>query len=295
MQRKKVILKISKLSLAETQCPKKVVGILRAACTMRVILQSLLLTLPAMTQAEDYTYTTNNGTITITKYNGSDADITIPDTIDGFPVTSIGDKAFGNFTPFADLGIYKVTIGNNVTSIGEYAFWGCNNLTNVNLRNNIITSIGYAAFWGCDNLTGITIPNSVTSIGEALFAYCRNLKGVYFEGNALSINSISSGVPLTVYYLPGTTGWGPTFGGYPTAIWQPQIQTSDASFGVRTNQFGFNITWADAMVVVVEAAENLTNPIWTPVGTNTLAGDTLYFSDPQWTNYSGRFYRIRSP
>ncbi len=258
----------------------------------------LLLTLPVAAHAQDYTYTTNGGTITITKYNGSDADIIIPDTIDGFPVTDIGDRAFGHFTPLGYIGVNKVTIGNNVTSIGEKAFWGCYNLTNVNLRNNIITSIGRGAFWGCDNLTGITIPKSVTSIGDDLFAFCRSLTGVYFEGNPPSIGLyvFSATYVLTnVYYLPGTTGWGPTFGGRPTALWQPQIQTGDTSFGVQMNQFGFNITWADAMVVVVEAAENLTNPIWTPVGTNTLTGGSSYFSDPQWTNYPGRFYRLRSP
>ena len=37
------------------------------------------------------------------------------------------------------------------------------------------------------------------------------------------------------------------------------------------------------------------NPICSPVGTNTLAGGLSYFCDPDWTNYSGRFYRLRSP
>ena len=49
------------------------------------------------------------------------------------------------------------------------------------------------------------------------------------------------------------------------------------------------------MVVVVEAATNLSNPVWLPVQTNTLTGDKYYFSDPEWTNYPGRFYRVRSP
>ena len=43
----------------------------------------------------------------------------------------------------------------------------------------------------------------------------------------------------TVYYLPETTGWGSTLGGLPTALWPPQAQVDDSSFGVRTNQFGF--------------------------------------------------------
>ena len=43
------------------------------------------------------------------------------------------------------------------------------------------------------------------------------------------------------------------------------MQTSDASFGVRTNQFGFNINWASGMAVIVEATTNLANPTWIPL------------------------------
>jgi hypothetical protein len=78
-------------------------------------------------------------------------------------------------------------------------------------------------------------------------------------------------------------------------LWTPQVQTTDASFGVRTNQFGFTITWASGMTVVVEACTNLANPTWYPLATNTLTGGSAYFSDPQWTSYPARFYRLRSP
>jgi hypothetical protein len=98
----------------------------------------------------------------------------------------------------------------------------------------------------------------------------------------------------TVYYLPGTMGWDTAFGGRPTALWKPQVQAGDASFGVRTNQFGFTIAWASGRVVVVEASAELANPVWFPLQTNTLSGDSFYFSDPQWTNYANRFYRLRS-
>ena len=100
---------------------------------------------------------------------------------------------------------------------------------------------------------------------------------------------------VIVYYLPGTTGWGTTFAGRPTVLWKPLVKTGDASFGVRTNRFGFTITWANNMVIVVEAATNLANPAWIPVVTNILTGGSSYFSDPHWTNYPARFYRLRSP
>jgi hypothetical protein len=98
-----------------------------------------------------------------------------------------------------------------------------------------------------------------------------------------------------VYYLPGTTGWSTNFAGRPTELWPAQVQTTDASFGKRTNHFGFTITWANGMTVVVEACTNPANPTWIPLGTNTLTNGSAYFSDAQRTNYPGRFYRVRSP
>jgi hypothetical protein len=120
---------------------------------------------------------------------------------------------------------------------------------------------------------------------------------VYFKGNAPSLGSsvFLNDNNATIYYLPGTTGWGATFGGRPTALWKPRVQTGDASFGVWTNQFGFNIAWASGRSIVVEASTNLASPIWVPLQTNTLSSDTWYFSDAEWTNYPGRFYRLRSP
>ena len=64
---------------------------------------------------------------------------------------------------------------------------------------------------------------------------------------------------------------------------------------MRTNQFGFTITWADNRVIVVEVNTDLADPVWTPVGTNTLSGGSSYFSDPEWKNNSRRFYRVRAP
>jgi hypothetical protein len=160
-----------------------------------------------------------------------------------------------------------------------------------------VTRIGIYAFAGCTSLTNVMIGNSVANLGDVAFFWCTSLTGVYFNGSAPSVGSdvFYSATNVTAYYLPGTTGWDSTLGDRPTALWQPQIQTNDDNFGVQTNQFGFNISWASGQVVVVEASENLANPIWSPLQTNTLSGDTLYFSDPQWTNYPARFYRIRSP
>jgi hypothetical protein len=127
------------------------------------------------------------------------------------------------------------------------------------------------------------------------FSGCTSLTGVYFKGNAPSVglDVFNNANNVTVYYLPGTTDWGPTFAGRPTLLWT--TQTSDASFGVRMNQLRFNITWASGSVVVMEVCTDLANPAWFPLQTNTLNGDSFYFSDPQWSNHPARFYRLRLP
>ena len=61
--------------------------------------------------------------------------------------------------------------------IHDYAFYECENLTNIEIPNNV-TSIGKSAFYGCTGLTSITIPNSVTDIGSYLFSGCKNLQEV---------------------------------------------------------------------------------------------------------------------
>ena len=206
-------------------------------------------------------------------------------------VTNIGDRAFYNCELFS-----SVVIGSGVTSIGDEAFFDCISLTNVAMGNSV-TTIGDAAFYDC-GLTSLTIPDSVTSIGSSTFHGCGGLKGIYFFGNAPSLGETVFNTRTTVYYLPGTTGWGATYGGLPTAPWvlpNPVILTMPSGFGVGTNGFGFIISWAKKASVVVEATANLANPSWIPLTTNTLISGSAYFSDPQWTNYPSRFYRLRWP
>jgi hypothetical protein len=152
----------------------------------------------------------------------------------------------------------------------------------------------------CHNLTTVTLGRGVAELWDLAFSTGSNLTGVFFQGNAPPYvsDSFLSCVNATAYYLPGTTGWGPRFARLPTAPWvlpYPVILTTPPSFGVRTNQFGFIISWATNATVVVEACTDLGNPGWSPVATNTLVEGWSYFSDPEWASYANRFYRIRSP
>ncbi len=234
--------------------------------------------------------------------------ITIPDS-----VTSLGANVFyacgsltnatvGNAVTTIELSAFyscsslvRVTLGSSVTNLANYAFGSCGNLTDVEVPNSVI-NIGSYAFSYCGNLTNAVIGSGVTNIGGAAFYNCTQLGEVYFRGNAPNVTSYSFNyTPATVYYLPGTTNWGPTYAGRPTALWLPRVPTADSSFGVSSNQFGFNVRWASGMTIVVEACTNLADAVWSPLQTNSLAADSFYFSDPDWTDYPARLYRIRSP
>jgi hypothetical protein len=162
-----------------------------------------------------------------------------------------------------------------------------------------VTAIGEYAFLRCTSLITVTIPKSITSIGFYAFAYCTNLVGIYFEGNAPTVaSSVFAFVEPTVCFLPGTTGWETTLSECPTAPWflpNPVILDFGPSFGLQTNRFGFVISWATNTFIVVEACTNLSNPAWCPLQTNALTDGSSYFSDPLWTDFPNRFYRVRSP
>ena len=83
-------------------------------------------------------------------------------------------------------GCKNTIIPNGVTSIWNYAFGGCIDLTAVIIPESV-TSIGDDAFADCYGLTSITIPNAVTSIGEGAFSYCENLTSVTIGNGVKSI------------------------------------------------------------------------------------------------------------
>ena len=116
-----------------------------------------------------------------------DVDIIIPTTHHNLSVTSIGNYAFYGCT-----GLTSITIPDGVTSIGDEAFYECAGLTNITIPKSV-TNIGVSAFGGCKGLTSITIPNSVTSIGELAFNDCTGLTSITIPSSVTSIGNYAFG------------------------------------------------------------------------------------------------------
>jgi len=124
--------------------------------------------------------------VAITGYdNEASGALTIPATIEGKTVTSIGEDAFWGCSRLT-----SITIPDSVTSIGKYAFSRCTSLTSITIPDGV-TSVGYGAFAHCHSLTSITIPDSVTSIGDAAFSTCLRLTSITIPDSVTSIGNVA--------------------------------------------------------------------------------------------------------
>ncbi len=177
-----------------------------------VILISTVFSVTAFATADDGTYKNFKYTVTdensavISKYTGNESSVEIPESINGYPVTEIGDSAFkGNFSlknaeipngvkiigdyAFNDCtGLESVNIPESVEKIGKSAFFYCTRLENVNVSDGIKT-IGDGAFFGCYSLKSFKITESVNSVGEYAFGRCSELKSVTVENGIKSVSN----------------------------------------------------------------------------------------------------------
>jgi len=94
--------------------------------------------------------------------------------------------------PQGHFNIPEVVSDLPVVSIGDYAFWGCSDLTHVTIPKSV-TSIGMLAFDLCTGLEQVTIPSKVTSIGNYAFFNCKNLKSVTIPPTITSIGGYAFG------------------------------------------------------------------------------------------------------
>ena len=132
----------------------------------------------------DFEYTLENDyTCTITGYNGTASNITIPSTIYGNKVCKIGYQSFR-----FDEDIVNVKIPYGVTEIDTEAFELCEKLKSVTLPNSL-SVIGFESFRGCKNLENISIPSSVNKVDSYAFEGCEGLVSVTFKEGVKIIGS----------------------------------------------------------------------------------------------------------
>lgn len=167
-----------------------------------VLVAVCLITLPteakAVTSEEElWGYERNETGVTIIYADESKicGDVTIPSTLNGYPVTGIGSFAFewNNIKnlvipegvtfleeyAFYNASITSVVLPDSLTSLGEYAFAHCTGLKRITIPNSV-TTISEGAFYGCTELKTVTIGTNVQTVGANAFYECLSIQDVYF-------------------------------------------------------------------------------------------------------------------
>ena len=138
-----------------------------------------------------WSYRINGDTAEIVTTNGKEARavdpepegcVTIPATLGGYPVTSIGNYALAGC-----VGITGVSIPSGVTSIKLEAFYGCAGLKSITIPDSV-KSVGKYVFEGCSSMKSAVIGNGVKSIGMSAFADCTGLASVTLGASLYSLD-----------------------------------------------------------------------------------------------------------
>ena len=108
----------------------------------------------------DYEYSIVDNNAVIDKYTGSDSTVIVPDNIDGYDVTEIGDSAFAGCT-----NVKEIKLPETLETIGYYAFGSCTGLESIKIPSKVKT-IGQYAFGYCSNLKEINLPEGIKDIGS---------------------------------------------------------------------------------------------------------------------------------
>ncbi len=139
---------------------------------------------PEQHTSEGFTYIIlDDGTAEITGFSGETEDnrLRIPVELDGYAVTSIGDRAF-----YGRDDLTEVRLLACITKIGDYAFAGCSQMGSI-WDTFEVSSIGEGAFMDCGALRNYYIPDGCTNIGNNTFRNCRGLLSINIPSSVTNI------------------------------------------------------------------------------------------------------------
>ena len=137
----------------------------------------------------------------LVRYQGSATTLTIPEKVDGFWVTGVGENSFEGCGGLTEVilpervnrisdsafrncsALTKITIPDAVSFIGIDAFRGCGSLREFTFPSQL-RRISPFTFMNCDRLSTLVFPANISLIGAYSFSGCSSLKKLYFEGNA---------------------------------------------------------------------------------------------------------------
>lgn len=154
----------------------------------------------------DFTYIISNprDQVRITGYRGAGGQVNIPPTIEGIPVTQIGENAFTgpNYDGAPSVNITGLTLPEGLKDIGFAAFYSCQNIKGSLVIPNSVTNIGDYAFSYCTGFNGnLILGNSIVNIGITAFSTCSG-----FVGDLYVPDSVISGGYQIFDYCTGFNG-----------------------------------------------------------------------------------------
>jgi len=224
-------------------------------------------------------------------------------------LTISGTGAMANYTtssfaPWYNIRtqITQVEIGDEVTNIGNYTFYGCTGLTSVTIPNNV-TNIGNYAFQNCSGLTSVTIGNGVVSIGNAAFGNCSNLSTLNY--NAINCTKVGSGSERIFTYCNAlkTINIGVQVTAIPTYVFYGPPRHEDVTVGWNTPPVNSLFTFGGVLCTLhvpagTKAAYQAVAP-WSNFGNILEPGETatnlFAITDGVLTGYYGKGGDITIP
>jgi uncharacterized repeat protein (TIGR02543 family) len=144
--------------------------------------------------------TNGEGTVEVTGAVPAEGDLEMPEELDGYAVTAVGEDAFRWCT-----NLTGMTIAAGVTNLAADVFLNCTALGEMAIPDGV-TDIGAYAFCGCDGLTNLTIGAGVTNIAENAFDWCTSLESVALPEGLASLGAWAFGyAPLAEVRIPDAT------------------------------------------------------------------------------------------